>query len=182
MSSYPHLLSGEEEDFSRRHSGWSLSTPSLLPHTPPSPFLYWKRNSGSKVRHAPACPHTHNTQLSLRDGTEQQGHKLGHGGLLLSLPAKTQDAHVEKCRHVHTLALEAGDEGRDGLGPSPGGIRKQFRRPWVEEEGPVHLVTDVDFAQIKKQIRNSSRFLTVRWRLSVVYEMVQNTQAEYLDV
>lgn len=52
----------------------------------------------------------------------------------------------------------------------------------MEEERPVHLVTDVDFAQIKKQIRNSSRFLTVRWRLSVVYEMVQNTQAEYLGV
>lgn len=79
-------------------------------------------------------------------------HRLGHGGLLLSLPARTQDAHVEKSRHVHTLALEAGDVGGDGLGPSPGGMRKHFRRPWVGgQEGPVCLATDVGFAQIKKE-------------------------------
>lgn len=48
------------------------------------------------------------------------------------------------------------------------------------EKGPVHLVTDVGFAQIKKQIPNSSSFLSdgglqlcMRWCC---------TQAEYLGI
>lgn len=39
------------------------------------------------------------------------------------------------------------------------------------EEGPVHFVIDVGFAQIKKQIPNSS--VSVSQRLLVGYEMVQ---------
>lgn len=130
------------------------SSPPAKPSRPPSPFLCWGRNSGSKVRHAPACLHTQNTQLSLGLSTEgaEQEHRLGHGGLLLPLPARTQDAHVARSRHVHTLALEAEDVGGDGLDPSPGGTRKQFRRPWVGgQEGPVPLATDVGFVQIKKK-------------------------------
>lgn len=163
------------------------SFPPTTHSPPPSPLPCWGRNSGSKVRHAPACLHTQNTQLSPETGLSTEGaeqeHRLGHGGLLLPLPARTQDAHVEKSRHVHTLALEAGDVGGDGLGPSPGGMRKQFRRPWVGgQEGPVRLATDVRFVQIKKQIPDSSRSLTVRWGLPVVQEMVQNYRAKYLGV
>lgn len=58
--------------------------------------------------------------MGLRRKGARQEHRLRHGGLLLPLPARTQDAHVEKGRHVHPLALEAGDGGGDGLGPSPG--------------------------------------------------------------
>lgn len=74
---------------------------------------------------------------------------------------------------MHTLALEAGDE--EGMGwVQPRGYEEAVQETQVGgEKGPVHLVTDVGFAQIKKQIPNSSRFLTVRWRPSVVYEVVQ---------
>lgn len=158
-SSYPHLLPGEEKDFARRrHSGCSLSTPSLLPHTPAFslPVMEEKFRFQSETR--PSVPaHAERTH---RKGAGQE-HRVGHGGLL-PLPARTQEAHVEKHRHAHTLALEAG------------GMKKQLRRPGVAgEKGPGYLVTDVRFAWIKKPIPNSSRFLTVRWRLSVVYEMVQ---------
>lgn len=37
---------------------------------------------------------------------------------------------------MHTLALKAGG----GLASHPWGMRKQFRRPWVGEVGPVHLL------------------------------------------
>lgn len=59
-------------------------------------------------------------------------------------------------RHMRTLALEAGD----GLGPW--GMRKQFRRPCVGEEGLVHLVIDVGYTYVKNQIPNSSRSLSAR--------------------
>lgn len=106
--------------------------------------------------------HTALPALGLSTEWAEREHRLGRGGLLLPLPAKTQDAHVEKSRRVHILALEAGDVGGDGLGPSPGGMRKQLRRPWVGgQEGSVHLETDVGFAQVKRQLPDSSRPLTV---------------------
>lgn len=51
------------------------------------------------------------------------------------------------------------------------------------QEGPVRLATDGwVLPRFKKQIPDSSRFLTVRWGLSVVYEMVQKYTAGYLGV
>lgn len=83
---------------------------------------------------------------------------------------------------MHTLALEAGDVGGEGPGPSPGGTRKQSEDPgWEDKRGPVHLATDVDFIQIKKQIPDSSR-PDGQMGLAVVYEMVQKYRAEYLGV
>lgn len=47
---------------------------------------------------------------------------------------------------------------------------------WKEERGlPVHLVTDVGFAQTEKQIPNITGFLTVRWRLRLCMMVLQHT-------
>lgn len=62
VSSYPHLLRQEENTLPGEGivGGAYLLLPSY--HiTLPSPFQYRKRNSSSKVRHAPACLHTHLT-------------------------------------------------------------------------------------------------------------------------
>lgn len=45
--------------------------------------------------------------------------------------------------------------------------------------GSVHLVTDVAFAQIKKKVPTSSRFLSVNWRLQdTCVRLCRSTRAE----
>lgn len=79
----------------------------LLPSyhiTLPSPFQYRKRNSGSKVRHAPACLHTQHThtlsRLSLGVGPEQEGRwaRAEVRVCRASPPTHNQDPG---CTHLH---------------------------------------------------------------------------------
>lgn len=73
-SCYPHLLPHEEEDFVRkRHSGWSLSTPFLLPHTPALSLPILEEKFGFRVRHAPARLNTQNAHIALPQRWGREG-------------------------------------------------------------------------------------------------------------
>lgn len=147
----------------------------LLPsyHTPLSSlFQCWKRNSGSKVRYAPTRLHMQNihTQLPWKMGLSRkeagQEHRLGHGGLLRSPRARAQDTHVRNTQTPAHLCTR-GWALRDGLGSQLWGDGEAIQETlqWGRWGNLYTWVTDVGYAQIKKQISNSPKFLSVRWRL-----------------
>ena len=66
VSCYPHLLPHEEETLSGGGTVGGAYPLLSSCHTPlPSPFQYWKRNLGSKVRLAPACLNMQNAHTAL---------------------------------------------------------------------------------------------------------------------
>lgn len=110
--SCPHLLPGQEEKTAwRRHSGWSLSTPSLLSHAPalslPVPEEKFRFQSDTPQHACTRTTHTH-SRLSPGDGTEQEVKwaraEVRYGGLLLPPIARTRDAQT----HVHTCTRGRG--------------------------------------------------------------------------
>lgn len=122
MSSYPHLLLSGKDFARRRHSGWSLSTPSFLSHNPalslPVPeekFRFQSETHPSMPAHA---THTHSHgflwELGLSRKEDGQEQKSGYVGLLLPPTTRTRDAHTCTRSWGWACIPSLGDEDSSG--------------------------------------------------------------------